>query len=83
MPSSTVWITGIRLPAKVSTDATRSLMDSDIFVASPVPKEVITFCQDACIMLSDPDIVLAASLAVVPAIPMLSCITWIALTTSA
>ena len=83
MPCSACSITGSRLPAKVSTEKVRSSSASVICSSLPVPNAVSTFCQVACIMLSDPEMVSLASRAVVPAIPMLSCITWIALTTSA
>ena len=73
---------GITFFPNVVTLSTRFPTNSPKFALSsamPVSK----FCHAAFIAFAEPSIVVLASLAVVPVIPMLSCTRWIASTTSA
>ena len=70
---------GIKFSAKVPTESMKFVSNaSKSAVSSAMPTS--KFCQAAFIIAQEPWIVVPASLAVVPAIPMLCCITLIALT---
>ena len=75
---SAVAAAGTTFPSTVSTDSPKSPIAVRTFSSVPPPIVVARFCQAALAIEVDPSMVVAASLAVVPAICCFSWIDWIA-----
>ena len=81
-PSRAVLITGIRLSAAAPAESMNSLTSSPMS-ASGLAIPATRFSQADFVIAREPCIVDAASLLVVPVMPISVCITWIASTISA
>ena len=75
-------ITGVMFATTV-LKASTMLLHSSSMSASASPKPTMRFDTADFSALTEPEIVASASFAVVPAMSMLSCMTWMASTTSA
>ena len=76
-PFTTFFTTGDKLFTRFPKLSTKLLIKG--VKSAPVPIAVKTFCHALLVALAEPEIVLAASWAVVPVTPIFCCTTWIAL----